>query len=451
MANQTIPNSGLWSSIAAILNNNFDQSANLDQDQMLYVSKVGSDSNTGLSINQPKLTIGAAITAASLLTPAESNQFTIEVIDTGDYTESPSLPEWVHLDAVNASLNGRLTISDNTITRFRRLQNDTIGQPVVRKTDGLGFAKIAVDLLIISNSGQEGLLVDSGVAHLDVGVITVDAGIGIKAKNGSRVSFIISEVQLLNGGLGIGTKTAGGSPNFFSGNVLYAKDDGTGTLLEAKVSGDVLNIQGGSFIVNELFDMGANTTLNIFSTESSGTFTIDPTATVNVTKAGSDSKLTTSLGFLTQALSIHDGTAGTETTIDFGTFNDGVYDLANGVVEVLQDIQNVQVLTETHVTKTLGGSDSVFSAWVELSSDGGSTWTPFPDSLRVEVMAKDGGSVVISELSLGSPIAAGGMFRIRATNTGSAAISVLAPNDLTVSTGTADGFATKVTLRTRLA
>jgi hypothetical protein len=92
----------------------------------------------------------------------------------------------------------------------------------------------------------------------------------------------------------------------------------------------------------------------------------------------------------------------------------------------------------------------VFSAWVELSDDAGVSWAPFPDSLRVEVMAKDGGSVVISELTLGTPLAAGGMFRIRATNTGAAAISVLPPNDLVVSTGTADGFATKVTLRTLL-
>jgi len=79
---------------------------------------------------------------------------------------------------------------------------------------------------------------------------------------------------------------AGGDPNFFSGEVLYAKDDGTGILIEANVVGDVINMQGGSFIVNTLYDMGANTTLNVFSTESDGAIVSDPTATINGTLAG---------------------------------------------------------------------------------------------------------------------------------------------------------------------
>jgi len=261
--------------------------ATLDQEQMFYVSKVGNDSNGGLNINEPKLTISAAIAASSLLTPAVDNQITIEVIDTGTYVESPTLPEWVHLDAQYAALDGRLTVEDNTITSFRRLQNNiNTSQPVARKANGLGFAKLAVELLIVNGSSQEGLLVDAGVMHIDVGAITIDAGIGIKAKNGSRVSFIISEVAISNGGLGIGTRTAGGGANFFSGNVLYAKDDGTGVLLEARVDGDIINIQAGSLIVDTLYDMGANTTLNIFATEAAGSIIKDPTANINATLAG---------------------------------------------------------------------------------------------------------------------------------------------------------------------
>jgi len=259
----------------------------LDQLQMLYVAKAGNDSNTGLNANEPFLTIGAAITAASLLTPAEDNQITIKVVDTGTYLESVDLPEWVHIDAGNAALDGRLTVSDNTITSFRRLQHSTNStQPVTRKVAGLGFAKLAVELLIVAGSNQEGLLVDMGVMHIDAGVISVDAGTGIKAKNGSRVSFIVSEVQLIDGGLGIGTRTAGGGANFFSGNVLYAKDDGSGVLLESRVTGDVINIQAGSLIVDTLYDMAANTTLNMFATEASGTETADPAATINVTISG---------------------------------------------------------------------------------------------------------------------------------------------------------------------
>lgn len=254
---------------------------------VIFVHKNGSDSSTGLTTVLPLQTIGAALILAIAMVPAVDNQITIEILDTGTYTESPTLPEWVHIDAKYAALDGRLTVEDNTITSFRRLQN-TINnsQPVVRKANGLGFAKLAVELLIVAGVSQEGLLVDAGVMHIDVGAITIDAGIGIKAKNGSRVSFIISEVAISNSGLGIGTRTSGGDPNFFSGNVLYAKDDGTGVLLEAKVAGDVINVQAGSLIVDTLYDMGANTTLDIFVTEAVGSVITDPTATINSTLAG---------------------------------------------------------------------------------------------------------------------------------------------------------------------
>ena len=259
----------------------------LDQIQMVYVAKAGNDLNSGLNANEPKLTIGAAIFDALVLTPAADNQFTIKVVDTGTYTESVDLPEWVHIDADNAALDGQLTVEDNTITSFRRLQNSASStQPVARKVNGLGFAKLTVELLIVAGSNQDGLLVDMGAMHLDAVAMTVDAGTGIKAKSGSRVSFIVSEVQLINGGLGIGTRTAGGGANFFSGNVLYAKDDGSGILLESKVTGDIINIQAGSLLVDTLYDMGADTTLNLFANEISGTLIKDDDATVNSTVSG---------------------------------------------------------------------------------------------------------------------------------------------------------------------
>jgi len=263
-----------------------DGAGGLNQDQLIYVAKAGSDANAGLNINTPKLTIQAAITDAIALIPAVDNQITIEVTDTGTYVESPTLPEWVHLDASNAALTGRLTVEDNTITSFRRLQNTNTSQPVARKANGLGFAKLAVELLIVAGSAQEGLLVDAGVMHIDAGVLSIDAGTGIKAKNGSRVSFVVSEIQLLNGGLGIGTRASGGGANFFSGNILYAKDDGSGVFVEAKVSGDTMNIQAGSIIVDTLYDMGAGATLNVFATEAVGDINKNATATINATLAG---------------------------------------------------------------------------------------------------------------------------------------------------------------------
>tara|TARA_R110000851_G_scaffold10998_1_gene38947 strand:+ start:43 stop:591 length:549 start_codon:yes stop_codon:yes gene_type:complete len=154
-----------------------------------------------------------------------------------------------------------------------------------------------------------------------------------------------------------------------------------------------------------------------------------------------------SRGFTTQVLSIHDGLAGTETVIDFGTASNATFDIAGGVITLLQDIEIVRVITEIHVNKTSGGTNSVYSMWAEVSTDAGVSWSTFDDSLRDMVMAKDGGNVAVSVLSLVTPIAIGTKFRIVATNTGAAALTILPPPDLVTSKGTATGFATKVSIK----
>jgi hypothetical protein len=278
-------------------------SSRLDQDTVIYVSKVGKDTNLGLNINDPKLTIQEAILDAILLVPLETNQIVIEVIDAGDYTDAVNLPEWVHLKAPNASLDGILDVSDNCIVEFRRCQRSTAGGSVIKKTTGTGFAKISVELLLVRDGDQNGLLANMGVIHIDAAAVVVDGldSYGIKARDGSRVSFNISEMSLLNGAIGIGNDSSGGiDPNFLSGNILYVKDDGTGCFVKSVKDGDIVNIQGGSVLVDKLYDMGVNTTLNAFLTDASGIDSSieDPTSTVNLTLAGGDTN-TKGWGFYT--------------------------------------------------------------------------------------------------------------------------------------------------------
>lgn len=165
-------------------------------------------------------------------------------------------------------------------------------------------------------------------------------------------------------------------------------------------------------------------------------------------KTSAVDKFLVSIGTSSQALTIHDGLAATETVLDLGTASNGFFSITAAYIEILQDIDSVQIILEVHVTKTLGGSDSIYSSWIEISSDSGVSWDPLLTSLRTETLAKDGDAVFLSELSLDSPTTAGILFRLKATNTGSAAISVLPPPSLIVSTGTAAGFATKISLRT---
>ena len=129
--------------------------------------------------------------------------------------------------------------------------------------------------------------VNAGLCHIDVGLLQVDAGTGIKAKNASRVSFIAPEIILNNGAIGIGTTVTGGGANSVSGIISYASDtDNTSTLIESRVSGDVINIQAGSLSANTLYNMDAGTTLNVFANEVTGAVIEDPTATINSTVSG---------------------------------------------------------------------------------------------------------------------------------------------------------------------
>lgn len=389
---------------------------------VFYVHKAGNDGQSGLTPSLALQTISAAITKATALVPAENNQLVIEVLDAGNYLESPTLIEWVHIEASNAALDGRLTVADNTIVRFRRLQNTLATSPVVRKLAGTGFARVTVDLLIVSDSSQEGLLVDSGVSHLDVAVLTVDAGVGIKAKNGSRVSFTVAEVQLSNGGTGLGTRVAGGSPNEFSGNILSGKDDGTGTLIETRVSGDTINIQGGTFDVDTLFDLGANSTLNAFVNQSSGARIADPTALIHVMKSSGG-------GTSIRASWLAPGTPpefqlcltnDTPQAIAFSgltlTEPANIVTLNNALGEFtfLEDVGNADVSISIQVSRGIGGGGSVlwgvyFQVW-----DGISAWLDVPDSTRYLSFDKESAGELqnLSFVARTGSILAGSIYRV---------------------------------------
>jgi hypothetical protein len=68
------------------------------------VSKAGNDSDTGLTKDDPKLTITAAMTVASGLSPTSGNRVTVVVQDAGDYNESVTIPDYVGLDAPTAQI-----------------------------------------------------------------------------------------------------------------------------------------------------------------------------------------------------------------------------------------------------------------------------------------------------------------------------------------------------------
>jgi len=105
--------------------------------QTVYVAKHGLDTNGGRSIDDPLLTIGAAVTLAGTLTPSATNQISI-LVYTGVYDEAVTLSDdYVHLIGVgglkgvellkSASGIALIVTGDNVEIRNMRIATDTFG------------------------------------------------------------------------------------------------------------------------------------------------------------------------------------------------------------------------------------------------------------------------------------------------------------------------------------
>ena len=121
--------------------------AHLTATTQVWVSKAGSDSNSGLNINKPKLTIGSAIIAAAAL---GATGVTIN-LDAGDYTENITLVANTILLGPGATLIGTISVaSDCYIILNEQYSNGNSGvmldktgstgntYVVINKSDGTG-------------------------------------------------------------------------------------------------------------------------------------------------------------------------------------------------------------------------------------------------------------------------------------------------------------------------
>lgn len=146
---------------------------------------------------------------------------------------------------------------------------------------------------------------------------------------------------------------------------------------------------------------------------------------------------------VTQAIPTHDGLAGTEATIDFGTVSDSTLSTANGEVTLLKDVTLFESTVELALSR-VSGSGSAF-VWAESSFDGGNTWTAAPNTGQQVDVANNSEGLRMFSLTVQTGLPAGSMLRVKVTNVGGGTIE-LAPPTTTVSTGTPSGISAKTTM-----
>lgn len=132
-------------------------SAGDDAEGVIYVSKTGNDSNSGLNIAVPKLTIGGAITAAGNgatngtgAVPSATNIILIKVLDSARYDEEISVPSYVIIAAENAesyvTTGINILLSDHSVAVFDRITNaktsgDILTASCIVKASGSSVSK----------------------------------------------------------------------------------------------------------------------------------------------------------------------------------------------------------------------------------------------------------------------------------------------------------------------
>lgn len=123
----------------------------LDKQDIIYVNKAGNDSNSGLNEEQPKLSIGSAITAASAQTPAANNPITVKVMGGGQWAQSFTVPSWVMLDAKDATIIGQITCESSSFVNINTVKGNISSEAF--RCVGTTARYIKVKQAIASTSG----------------------------------------------------------------------------------------------------------------------------------------------------------------------------------------------------------------------------------------------------------------------------------------------------------
>lgn len=258
---------------------------NVDQTNTVYVSKAGDDSNDGLSDGEPKLTIGSAITAASGLTPGAANRITIVVQDGGIYAESPTLPNYVSLEAPGAQIEGSVDPGVESTIRVHRIEQTGTGGVFGVNPSQTGECWLDIDEINLPNASSisAGIKIDSAssVVHARVGKITVNDGTGIWNDDGGTITGTVDEIEVT--GSGWGFYLAGGTTAMRVDRLF--ENGGTATDGVDVRSSGTASLYIGEFDTTNSYNVLSGSTLNLFV----GTLTGTPgstAGTINLSEAG---------------------------------------------------------------------------------------------------------------------------------------------------------------------
>jgi hypothetical protein len=238
---------------------------------VVYVAGHGSDANDGLNLERPKLTIGAAITAAAALITGGQPRARVEILDAGTYTETLTISANVIVIGRAATLVGTLTLDAGAQAHFNEhyaaAGSTTMVEAItasglhsfysanILDGRGTGGALTNVDLIRNGTSGRV-LFTRVGVAFVPQG------GIGVRDATGGggfgHIHCSFRDLYLAgNNAQGMRTNNATSNLIGYIDHVLEISAP-TGTVaFDLRDAGAVIKVTVSEVIADEVWNISA--------------------------------------------------------------------------------------------------------------------------------------------------------------------------------------------------
>jgi hypothetical protein len=239
--------------------------------QVYYVGKHGSDTNSGKSPEQAFLTFGKAFTEAAAQTPSSTNQFAIVCEDAGVYVEAVTMVQWCSLFAPAASLEGTLTVADDTIALIHSVEVGGTAIAVHKGSGDTGISRLEANI-VRATAGATGILSESasGVLMAEVRSVYAENGYGVGEISTAQghMHLMIEDLYITGTGGGVVRFGAGQTVGYIAHCLELGAGIGNGTALN--LIGGELELKMERLVANTAYIVGAGATLRLDANYISG-------------------------------------------------------------------------------------------------------------------------------------------------------------------------------------
>ena len=255
----------------------------VDQSNIYFVGKHGSDSNDGKTIESAFLTFGAALAEALSQTPSSVNAFNIQCVDAGGYVEDITVYSYCVVTAPGVTLLGEITLQDYAGAEFLSVRVGA-GKTAVEKSTGTGTSSFKAAGITATGSGNA--IKNDGTDSIiicELDYINVEDGDAVhdNSSGDGHIHVRVSDIYI--NGDGKGLVTAGGAGKIYA-TVDEIEDVGAGTTTAIDVQTGKVRCRVSRIEADTAWNVASGATLEAFVGSYTGT-TIE-TGTVDVSIAG---------------------------------------------------------------------------------------------------------------------------------------------------------------------